>query len=208
MIIRKAREEDLDFIIECILESEKSGGDILSYLNVFSLTEGQFMNILRDIFAEDIEGQAWCLSHWYVGLDETNTVVAGLSAWIEGENGIHSDILKSQTLHYFLTSEWERSLPHLEVLAQVSIPRMKGHCQLEHLYSKPCSRGKGYMKKLIEEIMKLHPQSKFELQLLENNVSAMSLYTYMGFSVSKRKCHDEVQRLHLLSGKCKLQMIK
>ena len=47
MIIRQAETKDLDFIIDCIIESEKSGGDIFPYSEAFGISVLQFSQIFR-----------------------------------------------------------------------------------------------------------------------------------------------------------------
>lgn len=208
MILRKAETKDLEFIIDCIVESEKSGGVIFPYSVAFGISILQFSHIIKDIFDEEITGQPWCLDHWFVVEAEEGFAVAGLSAWIEGSEGISSDLLKAQILNFFLKQEWETAQDKLQVLSSVSIPRKPQFLQLEHLYTHPLHRGKGYMKALIQQILATFQNSHAEIQVLEINKNAVSLYEYIGFSVNQRQCNESLVRLSLLSGSCKLQLLK
>ena len=208
MIIRQAETKDLDFIIDCIIESEKSGGDIFPYSEAFGISVLQFSQIIKGIFDEEIADQPWCLDHWYVVESEEGDGVAGLSAWVEGVEGVSSDMLKAQILNFFLKKEWEAASAKLQVLSSVSIPRIAHYVQLEHLYTHPLHRGKGYMKALIHYALELFKDFPAEIQVLEINKNAVSLYEYIGFLVSERQCNDALERLSLLSGNCKLQLIK
>ena len=208
MSIKKAEPKHLDFIVDCIIESEKSGGTIFPYTAAFGIGINDFTQIIKDIFEEEIPDQPWCLDHWYVVENELGNAVAGLSSWIEGMNGTSSDMLKAQILNFFLKQEWESSKEKLEVLASITIPRKNGYIQLEHLYTHADFRGQGHMKSLILHVLESHDSEKAEIQVLESNKNAVSLYEYMGFSVNERQCNEAVERLSLLSGCCKLQLIK
>jgi GNAT superfamily N-acetyltransferase len=208
MILRKAEPKDLDFIIDCIVESEKSGGAIFPYSETFGVSVLQFSQIIKEIFDEEIAGQPWCLDHWYVLEAAEGVAVAGLSAWIEGAEGLSSDLLKAQILNFFLKKEWESAKDKLQVLASVTIERKSQYVQLEHLYTHPLHRGKGYMKALILQTLNTFQDYPAEIQVLEINTNAVSLYEYMGFSVNQRQCNESLVRLSLLSGSCKLQLLK
>jgi len=73
--IRRANRADIDFIIETIIEAEKSLTDKISYCNIFSLSESELLDILRNILSEDITGQDLCYSEYLIA--EVNGVVAG-----------------------------------------------------------------------------------------------------------------------------------
>ncbi len=208
MNIRHATQTDLPFILESIIESEKSGDVIFPYSAAFNLSIPEFSQIILNIFDEEISEQAWYLGHWYILEDSEGHTAAALSAWVEAQNGQKSDFLKAQILNYFLPKEWELAQERLQILSSVSIPRKTGFLQLEHLYTQPQFRGKGYMKKLIQHVMDAFPKNAYEIQVLKSNVNAVSLYEYIGFSVNDTQCNDDLQRLSLLSGNCKLQLLK
>ncbi len=208
MKIRPATHSDLPFILESIVESEKSGDAIFPYSTAFNLNIPEFSQIIMNIFDEEIPEQAWHLEHWHILEDSEGHTAAALSAWIESQNGQKSDFLKAQILKYFLPKEWELAQEKLNILSSVSIPRKNGYVQLEHLYTHPDFRGKGYMKSLIQHVMNAYPDCSYEIQVLKSNVNAVSLYEYMGFSVNDTQCNDDLQRLSLLSGNCKLQLLK
>lgn len=206
--IRKAKITDLPFIVNSIVESERSAGNAIAYVSAFHLDIPQFTALITNIFEEEIEGQPWCLTHWNLLVNEQDVPLAGLCCWKEAEDGLSSDLKKSQILHFFLSQSWEAAKEKLQILSSVTIPRVSGYYQLEHLYSAPEYRGKGYMKFLMEGVMNEVGEEPFEIQVLDNNIKAVSLYEYMGFSVCETKCNEELLRLSLLSGSCKLQMIK
>lgn len=203
--IRKAIKSDFDFIAEAIIESEKSGSDIFPYGVLFDVSEREFTRLLQQIFEEEIEGQPWDYNSWYILEDDSQNIAAGLCCWVEGSGGMSSDLLKTQSLGFVLGEKWHNNSDKLEVVSRVNIPRKNGILQLEHLYTLENYRGKGYMKLLIEHVC---AGESAEIQLMENNISARKLYEKSGFSVEVKQCEPQIERLQLLSGPCKIKMIK
>lgn len=206
-MIRQATHEDFDFIFKSIVESEKSGGEIFPYTAMFSISEEEFKKIVQGIFEEEIEDTAWHFNHWLIN-EKNGIPAAALCCWEEGKNGLSSDIIQAQTLGFFLQDKWHQAQSKLGELAKVSIPRKKGYIQLEHLYTKEEFRGQGVMKELMNYVFHHFANNHFEIQVLKENRSAVSLYEYIGFSVQNEKCNPAFSRLYLLSGECKLQLTK
>ena len=55
LTIRKATHSDIDFIIEAIIESDKSGTNVVSTCNIFNLTLEEYRAVLANILAEDFK---------------------------------------------------------------------------------------------------------------------------------------------------------
>jgi ribosomal protein S18 acetylase RimI-like enzyme len=203
--IRKAQNSDFDFIAEAIIESEKSGSNIFPYGMLFDVTEIEFKNLLFQIFEEEIEGQPWEYQSWLIIETENGEIAAGLSTWLEGSAGMSSDLLKTQSLGFVLGEKWHNNTDKLELVSRVNIPRKNETWQLEHLYTLENHRGKGFMKQLIEYAV---AGKNAEIQLIDNNVAAKKLYEKLGFTVDIKQCEPQIERLQLLSGPCKIKMIK
>lgn len=204
---RKAQWTDLDFILDGIIASEKSGTLILSYCALFELEEAEFREILITIFKEEIENQPWCLSHWKIGLINRNPVCC-LTVWSESTSFQGSDLLKIQLLEYFIPEKWEYAKEKLKLVAKVSIPRKVGYLQLEHLYTLEEFRGKGIMRKLLRNIDQSFPDQNQEIQLMSTNIRALKLYESEGFILREEKCWDELYEMKLLPSNCKLSLTK
>jgi len=205
--IKKATVSDFQFIATCIIESEKSGSDIFSYSAIFDITESDFTVVLKDIFEEDIEDQPWCYQHWSI-LTLNGKPASGLCSWLEGRNETSSDVLKSQLLNFMIPKLFAESMEKLKMVSEITIPRKKNTLQLEHLYTKIEYRGKGLMRKLMLNVLTDHLNYNTEIQLLQNNQAALSLYTDMGFNVNVTKCNEGILKLNLLSSACKVSLIK
>jgi len=206
-MIRHASHKDFDFIYEAIVQSEYSGGDIFPYESLFGMKPAEFKETVFNIFEEEIEGMPWHYEHWYI--NELNGYPAGaLCSWVEGSDGLSSDLLHAQTLSFLLPAQWQAAKIKLESLSSVTIPRMNGFVQLEHLYTSQDFRGRGVMRELMQFIFETNSGKPFEIQVLKSNIKAVSLYEYMGFSVQNEKCNPAIKNLALLSSDCKLQLTK
>jgi len=207
---RKANTEDIPFIINAIIEAEKSGTEVLSYSRIFNITELEVEQLISNILDEELEGQEWCLAHFYIA-EYANKQAACLSAWIEGLNGLGSGILKAQAMSYFLGDKWQKSKSQLESVAMVQIPRSHGALQLENIYTAPDFRGQGIIGQLIDFVVANYPSDDIvstyaEIHLMENNEKALHSYTKCGFlEDAKNTAADDVV-LTLLPSKTRIAL--
>lgn len=207
LIFRKAKESDLPFIFDGIVESEKSSSDIFSYSEIFSVSELEFRNVLFKIFQEEIPNQPWCLSTWFIGEIE-GYPVSCLSVWVEEGSFQSSDFLKSQLLNHFLSKKWLCAQENLNEISKISISRQVGTLQLEHIYTLKKFQGKGIMKRFLLSIFEKNKDISFEIQLLASNFNALSLYEKLGFKLREKKCNSALMNKKLLPSDCKISLIK
>jgi hypothetical protein len=102
--IRKANIHDVPFLVDTIIEAEKSGTDILSYSTIFGLHEEESRKYIADMLLEEVDGCELSLSSFLVA-ESNGQVVAALSSWVEGMNNIPSSVLKGNLLSYVLPKE-------------------------------------------------------------------------------------------------------
>jgi hypothetical protein len=98
---RLATIDDIPFLIDTLIEAEKSGTDKLSYSTIFGLSETETKKYLTDMLNEEIDGCELSVSSFLVAVKD-GQVVASLSAWIEDSKGISSSVLKGNLLNYTL----------------------------------------------------------------------------------------------------------
>ena len=208
---RRATETDIDFVVQAIIEAEKSGTDRLSYATMFRLGEPEVEEILRNCVMEDIPGQELCLSGFMVALID-GVRSGAVCSWIEGADDIPSSILKANILFHFLDSD--RLLNAAEnnlLLEQINIPRETGALQIEAVYVSDKFRGLGIASKLIlkqieETIGNGHNVTKIQIQLAATNRAALHSYERLGFKTTvSRKCSD-ARILKLLPSDTKIMM--
>lgn len=208
MEIITAGKEDIDFITEAILESEKSGTAILGWQRILNLSESEVRTLIIQILEEDIEGQEWYIPNFRI-LRENNTNIAALSIWKEASSGV----IKSQAISWFLPWKWQASAVNLQMIQKIQIPRLKDVFQLENIYVRPEYRGKGLITALIEGAIsgmtEAFPEvSKAEIQLMSENQAAMHAYIKCGFIKRAESAETDDAILTLLPGKSRTSLIR
>jgi hypothetical protein len=102
--LRNATIDDVPFLVDTIVEAEKSGTDKFSYSTVFGLSEESARKYISDMLLEEVDGCELSISSFLVA-EKNGKIAAALSAWIEGLNGIPSSILKGNLLNYIMPKE-------------------------------------------------------------------------------------------------------
>jgi ribosomal protein S18 acetylase RimI-like enzyme len=196
--IRKANDADIGFIVKAIIEAEKSGTERLSYATMFGLSETEVKDLLKNAVSEDIPGQELCVSGFLLAMID-ETPAATVCSWIEGYDEIPSALIKANILFHFLGSETLlKAADKTKLVEQISIPRETGTLQIESVYVDNKFRGLGVSNKLILEHIKESLETgidlkKVQIQLAENNQSALRSYEKLGFkTIIRKKCDDSL----------------
>lgn len=185
--IRPATMKDADFIIETIVEAEKSGTDKLGLSTLFNLSENQVRQSLLQILSEEIDGCEFSISSFIVA-EAGGKPVAAIAGWIEGDNEDNqpSGLLKSNLLGFVLPPESLTFIQRLSSLIEgIQIEREKHTYQIEYVYVSSDFRGKG----LVQELLQAHTEratirvSKMQVQAFSNNLAAIKTYEKYGFKI-------------------------
>ncbi len=209
--IRRAAESDKDFLITAIIEAEKSGSDMVSYCSIFSISQAELKELLSNILDEDIEGQEMYIRDFLIA-EVDGEPAAAVSAWIENETGLSSNMIKTNLLMYFLDRDiMMNATPYLKLMNEVNIHREANALQVECIYTSEKFRGLGLSGKLINEHIRLKLEggatfNKVQVILLKNNQSARKAYVKAGFSVVQEKTCPDKAILKLLSCDTKILM--
>jgi hypothetical protein len=197
----------LSFILDAIIESEKSNSSNISYCTLFNITEAEFRETLTLIFKEEIFDFPWLLSNWTVGFFES-TPVCALTSWLEKPK-VSSEVNKLQALNYYLQSRIDTTKfsDLLLKLQKVSILRVPNYLQLEHMYTIPAYRGRGFIKTLIKYVLENNSIHNSQIQLTANNQSALKAYLSLGYEICESKCEEGLVNLKLLPNDCKFNLI-
>ena len=182
--VREATTNDIDFLVEAIIEAEKSGSQILSYSKVFNLSEDELKKIFRSMLLEEIEGCEFSLSNYLVA--ETDHEIAGtIGAWIEHEE-TPSSMIKSNLLGYFLPkSSILYASKEAKITSELIIDHVKEALSLVVVYIRPQHRGKHLFELLTNEHVKRNPGVKeLAIQVMSNNIYAIRSYKRYGFEES------------------------
>lgn len=199
-----------DFIVDCIVESELSGTKILSYSRIFDISILDVRQLVKEIISNEISVQPWAYENFYI-LMANNVPLCGLCAWREPAHGNSFDFVKSQVISYLIKEKWMKAEMNLKIASEINITRYPDFLQLEHLYSLPIHRGKGYMSRLILEVEKRFKNdncSSSQILLMDNNRSAYKLYSRLGYIDDNVRCSTNNEILKLMPGNCRISLIK
>lgn len=184
LIIRSARLTDIDFIIEAIIQAEKSGTEICALLSLWNCSESQLKFYLRAILEEEIDGTEWSISSFVVA-ENAGQVVGAFAGWVEGENEweLSSSILKANLMKANMPIEIIVDMAKFQrEIESIHLDRTPGTLQLEYAFVLPQCKGRGIIGKIIEYIIeKNNKVPSVEVQLFSNNNSAYRAYSKLGF---------------------------
>jgi ribosomal protein S18 acetylase RimI-like enzyme len=187
-ILRQASTCDIPFLVDTIIEAEKSGTSILTYTTIFGLTETDARDNIAKMLNEEIDGCELSVSGFI--LAENNGKIAGaVGAWIEGSEGIPSNVLKGNLLSFVLPSFClDRARRLSNIVSDLHIDYVNDTIQIGLVYVAPEARGMGLVQLLIDQKVRLlkekYPQVKeVYIQVFGNNLQAIRAYEKVGFKI-------------------------
>jgi ribosomal protein S18 acetylase RimI-like enzyme len=210
-LFRKATVSDIPFLVETIIEAEKSGTDILSYSTVFGLSETQTREFLSNMLIEEIDGCELSVSSFFVA-ENQNKVIAAISAWVEGAEGLPSSVIKGNLLNFALPKfSFEKANSLSPLLRDLHIECVENTIQLGLVYVSENFRGKNLVGLLLNEAidfyLKNYPEIKIVyVQVFGNNIPAIKAYERVKFEVEKIKVCDKYEIRNYLPSDKKILM--
>jgi hypothetical protein len=200
-VIRDAAISDVPFLVETIIEAEKSGTDILSYSTVFGITEVESSRYIADMLLEEVDGCELSISSFIVA-EYNGKIAAALSAWIEGKDGIPSAILKGNLLNATLPIKCiERAMGLNELLGEMHIEYLPDTIQIGAGYVANEFRGNNLLgllsKEIINRRLKIKPNIKnVWAQIFSCNTPSIRTYEKANFAVVmiKESSNEEILR--------------
>jgi len=212
-IIRSASVADIAFIVETIIQSEKSMTETLGFARIFNLTEQNLGNYLSDILVQEVDGTGLSLTN-YIVADFNGKAVAAIAGWVEGANdqGLPSNIITANMLAYFFPKEnlhFAASIAN--IVKDLQIERELGVYQLESAYVETHHRGKNLSQLLIEAHEKrcrANGCSLMHLQVFGHNHNAIHIYEKCGFKQIKTYSSDNPEVLNFYPSDKKILMQK
>lgn len=212
-IVRYATHKDIDFIVEAIIQAEKSYTDKLGLSTIFNVSEENVRKYLVEILQEDIEGCEFSLGSFLV-VDTGKRAVAAIAGWKEqaNEDELPSSILKSNLIHFFFPKQSIVYAGEMKkIIEKIQIERTINAYQIEYVYVDKNYRGNNLAAILLNEHVK---QAKvlncnlIEVQVFANNKPAIVTYQKLDFTVARTFASDNNEILNLLPYNEKLLMQK
>jgi GNAT superfamily N-acetyltransferase len=192
ILIRSATVDDIPFIVEAIINAEKSGTEILSYTTISGLTEEETRCKLAEILKEETDGCELSVSSFLLA-EVDGKVAAGLGAWIEGSGGISSQDLKRDLICcFFPESCFKKAASASPIVDDLDIPRSLDTIQIEIVYVKPEYRGYKLsgllLNKQIERLLLIDNNiSEVEVKIMGNNIPSIKAFANLGFYIALEK---------------------
>lgn len=209
--LRNAKDSDIEFVIETIVQAEKGNGSSISYCKLFNINESEFRNVLRKILEEKISNFEFSLENFKIA--ESNGICVGAyGAWVEGIDGISSGMLKISALKSFLQKEniihYKLSAP---IVDEISIRRQTVTIQFESIYIIKEFRGKNIGKMLVQALLtsltEKHPDVKAaQVQLIKQNSVSLQAHQKYGFKIIEEKTSFNPEVLNFYSGNTRVLM--
>lgn len=194
--IRRATVADADFLVDAIVNAEKSGTDRLSYSTIFNIEESEVRKILKEMILEN-EGYCELSIDPFLIAEIDGEPAAAVAAWVEGEDEIPSAIVKANLLFSFMPPTALESLRSVsQILDEVHIQRIEGALQLESIFTVAKYRGKGLAKLLIEHHIaeakeKDNSINRAQIILSDMNESALKAYKKADFELTLHKTSNQ-----------------
>ena len=192
---REATVKDIPFLVETIIEAEKSGTDIFTYTTVFGLDEAEARKYITAMLGEEVDGCELSVSSFLLAEKDGN-VAAAIAAWVEGEDGIPSTVLKGNLLNYTLPKEnIEKAMAVNPLLRDLHIEYKTDTLQLGLVYVSAGFRGQDLVRLLIEEKIRRAKEkapaiSEMLVQVFGDNAPAIRAYEKAGFHTILAKESD------------------
>lgn len=184
--VRHAIKKDIPFLIQSIINADKSSTDICSYCKLIEIEELELVIALKKIFDEEIDGCEFSLTAFIVVV-YSGEPIAACASWIEAEEGMPSWQIRMAALRSFVPAEKLQNLTRkAEVCNTLLIKRSVGTLQIESVFIHPNHRGKELLAKMIdfhvnEKLVKTNDVFFLELLTYNSNLSAEKAYTKFGF---------------------------
>jgi ribosomal protein S18 acetylase RimI-like enzyme len=211
--IRDATLEDIPFLVETIIEAEKSGTGRLSYSTVFGLTPDLTAKYLSEMLEEEVDGCELSISSFTIA-EKNETIAAAIAGWIEGIEGVPSNVLKGNLLNYTLPRDCIKKAADLNhIINDLHIDYISNTMQLGLVYVSSDFRGKNLVKimldHLIDKLSKVDPDiSTMYVQVFANNIPAIKAYEKAGFEIELIKTATNKEVLNYLPDDKKILMKK
>jgi len=183
--IRYATINDIDFLVEVIVQAEKSGTNILSYSSLFEMSEVSIKKAISSILEEEIDGCEFSISGFLIA-EKDNEKTAAMCAWIEEEDGIPSSVLKGNLLSFHITKDaLQKAKEYREVVSGLAIDYIPQTLCIGPVYVAANHRGKDLvgllLQKHIENAQGKYPEIEVYIQVFACNLPAIKAYSKLGF---------------------------
>jgi len=211
IIIRPAKKEDLDFLVDTIIEAEKSGTDKIATCGLLSIDETELREILKEILLYDIPDYELSLSGFVVA-EFDNRPIGAMISWIEEQSGFSSAILKANVFIPFIKEEKRDEVAQiLHLIKDFGFRKTPGSIQIEYFYVLNEFRGRRLIARLIthsikKQLSKTGTVPRVEVVLMKDNLSSFNVLQRLGFVTCNEVTIKKEEILRIFPSDTKIQM--
>jgi hypothetical protein len=208
---RQATIYDIPFVLEGLLEAEKSGGPHCANQIIFNYTFENYRDLLHDVLSTDVPGSEYSLDQYSICLLDDRPIGA-VAAWVEGKGNQRSGMIKANLLNYYLgIDKWKQAQDDFLLLASVSNPRTPGTIQLEAGYISPEYRGRGIpvgMNRFaIDGLRREYPDiNRVQVSCIIENEKSLRTLLKTGFREVARRASESPRLKELIPGSGFIQL--
>lgn len=192
-IFRAATTDDIPFLVETVIQAEKSNTGVCGLANHFGVTEEELRGYLTQMFEEEVDGCELSVSSFFVAEYE-GKVVAASGGWLEGanEDGLPSSILKSNLFQFIMPKEAIlKARENTEITRELSIEREQGAYQFEYSYVVPEHQGQMLTQTLGEKHLErvrsfVPPVKKIQIHSFASNKAVLLSNKIAGYKITKK----------------------
>ena len=196
LTFRQAGTEDIPFVIEAIVESEKSGSDKISSCNIFELSENEFKDILAEILKQDLPDYDYYLSGFIIA-EMKGQFIGALGSWLEAPDDSASGMIKASMLFQYLDKSKMKAIGiNTRIVKGLALNREKDTLQLEHGYVREEYRRQGVFTALLKEnILRNYKRfrefKKVQGILFKDNYKSYNAHLKFGYEIAdEKRVHD------------------
>ncbi len=208
---RRATIVDIDFIVEELIEAERSGSGMVSHQKIFHLSMPEYEKLLYNILQEEVPGSEYYCDN-YLLICQGEKIIGGHAAWIEGEGNKSSNMIKGALLAYYLGIEkWKEITEDLRIISEIETPREPGALIMEAGYLKQGVRGRNILQEFIDYTINMFKEEYPELKkaqlvcFLENERSIKAV-SKAGFTIKTKNVSNNPRIKELIPGKGIVQL--
>jgi hypothetical protein len=210
-LLRNASIQDIPFLVDTIIEAEKSGTNTLTYCTIFGLTEEEARKYIAEMLLEEVDGCELSISSFLLA-EINGEIAASVCAWVEGVDSIPSTVLKGNLLNFTLPAKSiERAVALNHLVRELHIEYIPNTIQIGLVYVSLKYRGQNLVSVLIDEqvsrLTKKKPNVTYiYVQVFGNNLPAIRAYEKAGFKTTHVKQSSDMQILSYMPSNKKILM--
>jgi ribosomal protein S18 acetylase RimI-like enzyme len=212
-VYRIATANDIPFLVNTIIEAEKSGTDKLTYTTIFGITEQETRKYIAKMLAEGIDGCELSITSFLLA-EINGQTVAAIAAWIEGFAGTPSSVIKGNLLSNTLPRSVFKNVQKVSsILRNLHIEYVNNTIQIGLVYVSEGYRGQSLVSLLIDrQLLNLlqfntKPSAAY-VQVFGNNYAAIKAYEKAGFREILNKESSDKDTLRFMPSNTKILMGK